>query len=263
MSSSLIETEVNENIAIVTINRQAEYNSFDEATLKVFADTMIQLALEDQVKAVIITGKGKSFSGGGDLKTAINTKGGVSATFYNIAHFIHVAVLEIRKMAKPVIAAINGTAAGGGFSLALACDFRIMSTSAKLKQAYTSNGLSMDGGGTFTLPRLVGYAKAIEIAYLDEIITSDKALKMGLVNKVVAPEDLLKTALDLARKYKNVSVNSFGISKRLFNDSFTNSLEKQMELEREWIALAASHKDGLEGVQAFIEKRKPDFSKDN
>ena len=259
MSESLIETDIRDNIAIVTINRQAEYNSFDETTLKIFADKMISLAINEEVKVVIITGKGKAFSGGGDLKTAINTKGGVPATFYNIAHFIHLAVLEIRKMPKPVIAAINGTAAGGGFSLALACDFRIMSSSAKLKQAYTSNGLSMDGGGTFTLPKLVGYAKAIEIAFLDEVITADKALEIGLVNKVVSPDQLMKEALEFANNYKNVSLNSFGISKRLFNDSYSNTLEKQMELEREWIALAAAHEDGKEGVKAFMEKRKPKF----
>ena len=192
--SNLIETDITDNIAIVTINREPEYNAFDETTLKTFADTLIALAVDDEVKAEIITGKGKAFSGGGDLKYGINAKGGVSAAFYDIAHFIHVAVLEIRVMSKPVIAAINGTAAGGGFSLALACDFRIMSETAKMKQAYTSNGLSIDGGGTFTLPKLVGYAKALEIVYLDEVITADKALEMGLVNKVVPPENLMDAA---------------------------------------------------------------------
>ncbi len=259
MTDSLIQTEITDHIAVVTINRPTDYNSFDERTLKEFADVMIALAVDNDVKAVIITGQGKAFSSGGDLKLATNSKGGVTAYFYNIAHFIHLAVLEIRKMPKPVIAAINGTAAGGGFSLALACDFRIMSDKAKFKQAYTSNGLSIDGGGSFTLPRLVGYAKAIEIAFLDEVITSDQALALGLVNKVVPADQLLESALELAGKYKMVSLNSFGISKRLFNDSFTNTLEKQMELEREWIALAAAHKDGQEGVRAFLEKRKPSF----
>lgn len=260
MSNSSLETEINDNIAIVYINRPAEYNAFDNATLKLFADLMISLALDEEVKAIIITGRGKAFSGGGDLKSGTNNKGGVSSYFYNIAHFIHVGVLEIRKMPKPVIAAINGIAAGGGFSLALACDFRIMSESAKLKQAYTSNGLSMDGAGTFTLPRLVGYAKALEIAYLDEIITADKALEFGLVNKVVPDEKLLEEATALAKKFKKVSLNSFGITKKLFNESYSNTLERQMELEREWIAIAANSKDGLEGVKAFHEKRKPNYN---
>ncbi len=259
MSESVLQTEIKDNVAILTINRQSEFNAFDNNTLKLFADMMISLALNEEVKAIIITGKGKVFSGGGDLKYGVSEKGGVSSAFYNIAHFLHVAVLEIRKIPKPVIAAINGTAAGGGFSLALACDFRIISESAKMKQAYTSNGLSIDGGGSFTLPKLVGLAKALEITYLDEVITAEKALEMGLVNKVVPADKLLETAIDFAKKFKNVSLNSFGISKRLFNDSFSNSLEKQLELEREWLAIAAAHKDGQEGVKAFLEKRKPVF----
>lgn len=259
MTDSLINVEITDNIALVTINRQTEHNSFDETTLKKFVDIMISLAVNDDVKAVLLTGKGKVFSAGGDLKSAIDSKGGTTSYFYNIAHYIHLAVLEIRKMPKPVIAVINGTAAGGGFSLALACDFRIMSEDAKLKQAFTSNGLSIDSGGSFTLPRLVGYAKAIEIAFLDEVITADKALELGLVNKVVPADKLLETSIDFAGNYKKVSLNSFGISKRLFNDSFANTLEKQMELEREGIVLAAAHKDGLEGVNAFLEKRKPVF----
>jgi 2-(1,2-epoxy-1,2-dihydrophenyl)acetyl-CoA isomerase len=257
----LIETEIVDNIAVVTINRQAEYNSFDDHTLKAFADTMISLALNSDVKAVIITGKGKSFSGGGDLKTAAGSKGGVASTFYNIAHFLHLGILEIRKMPKPVIAAINGTAAGGGFSLALACDFRFIATSSKMKQAYTSNGLSIDGGGSFTLPKLVGHAKAIEIAFLDEIITPEKALEIGLVNSVVPDDKLLDFAINFAKKYKNVSLNSFGVTKKLFNESFSNSLEKQLELEREWIAISAQSEDGKEGVKAFLEKRKPNYFK--
>ena len=106
---------------------------------------------------------------------------------------------------------------------------------------------------------MVGYAKALEIAYLDDVIPANQALEIGLVNKVVPPEKLLDEAISFAKKFKNVSLNSFGITKKLFNEAYSNSLERQMELEREWIAIAASHKDGLEGVKAFHEKRKPDY----
>lgn len=259
MTDSLILTEITNNIAIVRLNRPSDYNALNEPALKQFADTMISLAINDDVHAVIITGNGKAFSGGGDLKSGSSAEGGVSHYFYNIAHFIHLGVLEIKRMPKPVIAAINGIAAGGGFSLALACDFRIMATSAKMRQAYTSNGLSIDGGGTFTLPRLVGYAKAIEIAYLDQVITADDALKFGLVNMVVPDDQLFEKALELAKKSKNVSLNSFGLTKQLLNESFTNTLERQLELERVYLSEAAKSKDGLEGIQAFLEKRKPNF----
>ena len=259
MSDALVETEITDQIAIVRLNRPVEYNSLNEPALKLFANIMISLAIDDQVRGLIITGNGKAFSGGGDLKSGISSKGGVSSYFYNIAHFLHVGILEIKRMPKPVISAINGVAAGGGFSLALACDFRIMAASAKLRQAYTSNGLSIDGGGTFTLPRLVGYAKAIEIAYLDPLITAEEALKMGLVNIIVPDNQLVDTALEFAKKGKSISLNSFGLTKRLLNESFTNTLEKQLELEREFLAQAAKDNDGLEGVNAFLEKRKPNF----
>jgi 2-(1,2-epoxy-1,2-dihydrophenyl)acetyl-CoA isomerase len=162
-------------------------------------------------------------------------------------------------MAKPVVAAINGIAAGGGFSLALACDFRVMAESAVLRQGYTSNGLSIDGGGSFALPRLVGLARALEIAAFDEPISSSKALEWGLVTKVVPDSEVQKEALAMLERLSKTSLHSFAWSKRLFLESFHNTLETQLELERQGISECAGHVDGQEGIKAFVAKRQPKF----
>ena len=136
-------------------------------------------------------------------------------------------------MCKPVIAAINGVAAGGGFSLALACDFRVLARTATLRQAFTSNGLCIDAGGTFVLPRLVGLARALEIAAFDEPITAEQAFAWGLVNRVVEPGQELTEAHAMARDLAKRSLHSFGWSKRLLTNAFETSLESHLEKERE------------------------------
>jgi 2-(1,2-epoxy-1,2-dihydrophenyl)acetyl-CoA isomerase len=162
-------------------------------------------------------------------------------------------------MAKPVVAGINGIAAGGGFSLALACDFRVMAESAVLRQGYTSNGLSIDGGGSYALPRLVGLARALEIAAFDEPMSSSQALEWGLVTKVAQDSEVKKEALSMLEGLTKTSLHSFAWSKRLFMESFNNTLETQLELERQGISDCAGHPDGQEGIKAFVEKRKPIF----
>ncbi len=163
-------------------------------------------------------------------------------------------------MPKPVIAAVNGITAGGGFSLALACDFRVMAKSAKLRQAYTSSGLCSDGGGTFILPRLVGLAKAMEIMAFDRPISSEQALSWGLVTKVVEDGNALEEATRMALELAGGSMNSFGWSKRLLTDSFNSSFETHIERERRGLAGCAAHPEGAEGLRAFSEKRKPLFN---
>jgi len=162
-------------------------------------------------------------------------------------------------MKKPVVAALNGMAAGGGFSLALNCDFRIMEESAILRQAYTSNGLSIDGGGSFTLSRLVGLARAMEIAAFDEPISSSQALAWELVTKVVEDGKSLEESKNILNHLLQGSLHSFGWSKTLLTDSFNNTIETHLEREREGLCDCANHPDGKEGIEAFIDKRKPNF----
>jgi 2-(1,2-epoxy-1,2-dihydrophenyl)acetyl-CoA isomerase len=143
--------------------------------------------------------------------------------------------------------------------LALACDFRVIAESAVLRQGYTSNGLSIDGGGSFALPRLVGLARALEIAAFDELISSSQAFEWGLVTKVAPDSDVQKEALAMLERLLQTSLNSFAWSKRLFLESFNNTLETQLELERQGISNCAGHPDGQEGLKAFLEKRRPLF----
>jgi len=247
--------------ATVVINRPKAYNAFDLDTISTVAEHLVNLAADDTIKAVVITGEGKAFCAGGDLRWASSWPHGPVSAFHNLAARYHQAILEIRRMPKPVVAAINGIAAGGGFSLALACDFRIMEKSAVMRQAYTSNGLSIDGGGTFTLPRLVGLARALEICAFDKPITADQALKWGLVTKVVPDGRSLEDAILMATELTERSLNSFRHTKQLLTDSFGNSFEAHLELERAALRTCAAHADGQEGMQAFLEKRKPVYNR--
>ena len=257
--SDLIETLQIDAVAKIILNRPEAYNAFNYDMVSQLASRLIFLAGDDSVRGVVITGKGKAFCAGGDLKWALGSPGRAGAAFHSLAAQFHLAVLEIRRMKKPVVAAVNGVAAGGGFSLALACDFRVMDKSALLRQAYTSNGLCIDGGGTFTLPRLVGIARALEIAAFDEPITADQALSWGLVTKVVEDGQALNEAAAMAHRLSHRALNSFAWSKQLITDSYHTSFETQLESERTALEACADHPDGQEGLTAFSEKRKPKY----
>jgi 2-(1,2-epoxy-1,2-dihydrophenyl)acetyl-CoA isomerase len=256
-----IETAVTDGIARITLNRPANFNALNLATLKALTEVLLSLNTDRAVKGVVFTGAGKAFSAGGDIRAVVDHPGGPVAAFNELAAQVHLIVIEIRRMPKPVVAAINGIAAGGGFSLALACDFRVMAASARLKQGFTSNALCMDGGSTFTLPRLVGTARALEIAAFDALIPPQQALLWGLITKIAADETLLEEATALAAAVAERSLHTFAWSKRLLNASFETPLEAQLEREREGLLSCVGHADGAEGMHAFLEKRKPDFNR--
>jgi 2-(1,2-epoxy-1,2-dihydrophenyl)acetyl-CoA isomerase len=244
----------------VTLQRPDAYNAFDLAMIERFASTMVSLGADEAVRAVVVTGAGRAFCAGGDLRWATGFEAGLPAAFHTLAAAFHVAICEIRRMPKPVIAALNGIAAGGGFSLALACDFRVMASSAVLRQAYTSSGLCLDGGGTFTLPRLVGMARALEIAALDPAIDSAQALAWGLATRVVPDAELLASSQAFAAELAQRSVHAFAACKALLTDSSDTSLETQLERERASLSRCAAHREGVEGLAAFVARRKPRFA---
>jgi 2-(1,2-epoxy-1,2-dihydrophenyl)acetyl-CoA isomerase len=256
-----IDLQVMDETALFLLDRPSAYNAFDGDMIRSFASHLASVAMKESIKAVVISGKGKAFCVGGDLRWVAGVEGGVSAAFHELAASYHQAIVEIRRMPKPVIAAINGLAAGGGFSLSLACDFRVMEKGALMRQAYTSNGLSIDGGGTHTLPRLVGAARALEIAVFDRPIDAQRALEWGLVTEVVEEGRSMERALEMAKGIIEGSLPSFAASKALIWDSFETPLETHLERERKNLAFCASTPEGMEGIKAFTEKRRPLFRK--
>ena len=243
----------------ITLNRPDAYHALNLDMMAKLAEMLASAAVDPLIKGIVLTGNGKAFCAGGDLKWISQQTEDAGSVLYRLAPQFHLSIIEIRRMAKPVVAAVNGIAAGGGFSLALACDFRVMAESAVLRQAYTSSGLSIDGGGSFALPRLVGLARAMEIMAFDQPISSGKALEWGLVTRVVPDAEVLPGALAMLEELITSSLHSFAWSKRLMNDSFHHSLEEQLELERQGISDCAAHADGQEGIRAFVEKRRPSF----
>lgn len=258
--TEMIKFKKDGEIAEVLLNRPKVFNAFHLDMIERFSGYLITLSVDDDVRGIVISGEGKHFCAGGDLKWAVGFPRGPSVAFYELAARLNQAILEIRRMRKPVIAAVNGIAAGAGFSLALACDFRVMAQSAILRQAYTSNGLCINGGGTFVLPRLVGLARALEIVAFDSPISSEQALAWGLTTKVVEDGRAMEEAVHMARELAKGSINSFGWSKQLLTDSFNTPFEAHLERERAGLASCAAHPDGKEGLRAFIEKRKPVFN---
>jgi 2-(1,2-epoxy-1,2-dihydrophenyl)acetyl-CoA isomerase len=248
------------SLAIMTLNRPDRLNAFDVPRIHTMWNCMAALGRDSDVRVVVLTGAGRAFCAGGDLAAMMKDEPvRPGDRFLELAAVFHQFVLEIRTMPKPVIAAINGPAAGGGFSIALACDLRLISESAYLQQAYTTSGLCIDGGGTFSLPRLVGLARALEISMLDERIEASRALELGLVTRVLPDEDLLPEAKALAGRLAKKAVGNLGRVKRLFNMSHGSSLERQLERERQGLADSANSPEGREGVRAFLEKRRPVF----
>lgn len=253
--------DIRDQVGVITLNRPDSFNALDLPTARELGDTLLRLSTDPAIHGIIITWAGKAFSAGGDIRRAVAHPYGPAAAFHELATFVHVCVVEIRRTRKPVIAAINGVAAGGGFSLALACDFRVMAQSARLKQGFTSNALCIDAGGTFSLPRLVGLARALEIAAFDEPIAAEQALAWGLVTKVVPATAVVDEAMQMARTIATKSLYTFGWSKELLTNSFDTPLEGQLEKERQGLVSCVSHPDGVEGMHAFLEKRAPQYNK--
>jgi 2-(1,2-epoxy-1,2-dihydrophenyl)acetyl-CoA isomerase len=255
-----VKLEIRSGIGVITLNRAEAFNAFHAPMIGNLAEKLIGLSSHTNVVGVVLTGAGKAFCAGGDLKWLSTSGMSHGAAFHALAAAYHQAIVEIRRMPKPVVAAVNGLAAGGGFSMALACDFRVMNKSAIFRQAYTSNGLSVDGGGTFTLPRLVGLAKAMEILAFDRPISAEQALTWGLVTEVVENGQAVNRALDMVQEITKLPLSSFLASKKLLTDSFHTPFEHQLEKEREFLAWCADHPNGQEGIKAFLEKRSPVYN---
>jgi 2-(1,2-epoxy-1,2-dihydrophenyl)acetyl-CoA isomerase len=223
------------------------------------AHVAIRCSEERSVRAVILTGEGRMFSGGGDLKSFAAQGEALPSHLKEVAGNLHAAISRFVRMDAPLIAAVNGPAGGAGFSLCLFCDLVIAAQSAKFVLAYTRAGLSPDGGSTFFLPRIVGLRRALELALTNRALSADEALAWGIVNRVVPDAALQSEAERLAGELAQGATGAFGAAKRLLHHAFTESLETQMELEAQAIAAQARGAESREGIAAFIAKRVPRF----
>jgi 2-(1,2-epoxy-1,2-dihydrophenyl)acetyl-CoA isomerase len=262
--TSPIVCERQDSIVTLTLNRPNVLNAIDLPLAQGLHSHLSEASRDRTVRAIILTGAGRAFCAGGDLRFAVAANPHRPGdSFLVLTEILHASIELIRTMAKPTIAAINGPAAGAGLFLALACDLRLMANSAYLKQSNTSYGLSMPAGGSFLLPRLVGLARALEIALLDELIPAEQALALGLVTRTVADEALMTESQAIARRAAAMPLDVIGRVKRLFNSSFATSLPEQLALERRAIADSADAPEGREGLAAFLQKRRPVYASES
>jgi 2-(1,2-epoxy-1,2-dihydrophenyl)acetyl-CoA isomerase len=259
MEYSTLLYEVKDNVARITFNRPDAANALNAEMGHELMLAAIRAGEDPAVRAVILTGAGKMFCGGGDLKHFAKQGDGLPAHLKQLAGELHLAISRLARMEAPVIAAVNGSAGGAGFSLALFADVVIAAESAKFTLAYTRAGLSPDGGSTYFLPRIVGVRRALEMALTNRVLSAGEALDWGIVTKVVPDARLQVEAQALACQLAAGATHALGAAKRLILHSFSESLETQMELEALAIADQARSAHSREGIAAFIAKRAPKF----
>ncbi|HAF16075.1 MAG TPA: 2-(1,2-epoxy-1,2-dihydrophenyl)acetyl-CoA isomerase [Blastocatellia bacterium] len=261
MNYDTVQLEMRDAVGVITLNRPETLNAL---TTKVGQDFQAAVAAGRQLgaRAVILTGAGRAFCAGGDLREMqmiAQRDGKVEAFFDEPLRLLNECILLIRRTPLPFIAAVNGAASGGGCNLALACDLVIAGESARFNQAFVKIGLSPDCGGTFILPRLVGWKRATELMMTGEITTAARALEMGMINAVVPDGELLAQAMAVAEKLAQAPTAAIGKIKELLEASATNDYGGQLELERKAQIQSGLTRDFREGVTAFIEKRPPKF----
>ncbi|WP_299218370.1 enoyl-CoA hydratase-related protein [uncultured Aquimarina sp.] len=253
-----IELTIENGIAKVTLNRPETFNSFNREMALRLQDTLDACETNDEVRAIILTGNGKAFCAGQDLKEVTSPE--LNPGFRKILeeHYNPI-VKRIRHIEKPIIAAVNGVAAGAGANIALACDIVVAVETASFIQAFSKIGLIPDSAGTFFLPRLIGFQKASALMMLGDKISAKEAEELGMLYKVFPIETFEEEVLKLASKVAQMPTKALGLTKRLLNQSMVNNLDQQLVMESDLQIEAAESEDYAEGVNAFIEKRKPVF----
>jgi 2-(1,2-epoxy-1,2-dihydrophenyl)acetyl-CoA isomerase len=255
-----VRYDVRGAVATVTLSRPQSMNSMTVAAKVALRDAVHAAAADTAVRAVVLTGTGRAFSVGQDLKEHVESMKGPAAQVWRTVpeHFAPIA-MSLASMPKPVIAAVNGVAAGAGFSFALACDLRIAAESAGFNTSFAAIGLSCDTGASWTLPRLVGHARAMELLLLPRTVTAAEALELGIANEVVADDELLARAAELAAELASGPTLAYAAIKRTLAYSATHELSEALEHEAAKMALTGATADHAEAVRAFLDKRPPRF----
>src|SRR5256885_5096816 len=261
MSYETIQLDIRGKVGLIILNRPDSLNALTTQVAQEFLAAVAE-ALDSGARAIVLTGAGRAFCAGGDLREMqkiAEQEGKVEAFFDEPLRLLNKCILLIRRSPLPFLAAVNGAASGGGCNLALACDLVIAGESARFNQAFIKIGLVPDCGGTFILPRLVGWKRATELMITGEVISSSRALEMGMINAVVPDDELSSRALAMAEKLAQAPTVAIGRIKELLEASATNDYGGQLELERKAQIQSGKTKDFREGVAAFLEKRPPKF----
>ena len=259
MSYETLLYDVADGVATITFNRPDAANAMSPLCARELNEVSIEVEGNSEIRAVILTGAGKMFCAGGDLGAFVAAGDKARSLLLQMTGDLHLGISRLSRNAAPVIGAINGTAAGAGFSMVMLCDLAISAASAVYTMAYTNAGLSPDGSSTFFMPRKIGDRRARELMLTNRVLKAEEALEWGVVNQVVPDDQLMDEARQLANKLANGPTQAFGQVKALLNTTFDNSLGTQMELEARAIADMVGTADGQEGLDAFFNKRKPDF----
>jgi 2-(1,2-epoxy-1,2-dihydrophenyl)acetyl-CoA isomerase len=258
MDYAAIELVVAEGVAVITLNRPEKLNAFNALMTKETIDALKRTGRDHAVRTVVITGAGRGFSAGQDLADVAGRGDDFSIAEHLRAGYNRIVTL-ITTMEKPVIAGVNGVAAGAGCGIALACDLRICSAKASFIQAFSRVGLIPDSGSTWTLTRLIGYARAYEMAVTADRISAEKALSWGMVNEVVPHEQLPEILMAWARQLACGPTVAYGLTKRAMYKALNSTLAEALEYEAQLQDIAGRTADNKEGVAAFLEKREPEF----
>ncbi|TPN86737.1 enoyl-CoA hydratase-related protein [Aquimarina algicola] len=253
-----IELKIENSIATITFNRPETFNSFNREMALLLQTTLDNCKTNDEVRAIVLIGSGKAFCAGQDLNEVTSPE--QNPGFRKILEEHYNPIVErIRAIEKPIIAAVNGVAAGAGANIALACDIVVATEKASFIQAFSKIGLIPDSAGTFFLPRLVGFQKASALMMLGDKVNAKEAEQLGMLYKVFTHDTFEEEVHRLATQLALMPTKALGLTKRLLNESMTNTLEEQLNMESELQIEAAESEDYQEGVNAFIEKRKPVF----
>ncbi|MFC4769717.1 enoyl-CoA hydratase-related protein [Effusibacillus consociatus] len=248
--------EVLEGIGRITLNRPEKFNAFTEQMHREIIEALKRADRDPEVRCIVLTGAGKAFNAGQDL-------GDVQGTEIDFGEFLrkryNPMITQMQKTEKPIIAAVNGVAAGAGMSLALACDIRLASEKASFVNVFVNIGLIPDSGGCYFLPRVVGIGKALELAITGDKVSAEEAYRIGLVSQVYPAETFESDVMEYARKLAKLPTKGIGLIKRAMYKGLHMSLEETLEYEAFTQAIAGSTEDHKEGVAAFFEKRQPVF----
>lgn len=254
---AFITYDLNDKVAVITLNRADKFNSFNREMAFELHQALDKAEADSNVRAILLTGNGKAFCAGQDLAEAIDPNG--PGILKIVEEHYNPIIFRIRKIEKPIIAFVNGVAAGAGANIALACDIVTAANSASFIQAFSKIGLIPDSAGTFFLPRLIGFQRASALMMTGDKVSATDALAIGMIYKAFADETAYNDALALAKNLSEMPTKGIGLTKKLLNESMFNNLEKQLEAEGREQTVAASSYDYNEGVKAFLEKRKPEF----